>query len=174
LCPGLRIGWLVTPARFRKRALRIKQGSDLQASSLAQAIVEDLLGAARARAGLDFEARLVRLRRLYRARAAALARALRAHLPEWRFSEPEGGFSIWARADRPTLAAPDVDEKALLHAAAEEGVMLDPGSIFRANRAVAPIAMRLSFSAAPPASFDEGIRRLARAWRRVTRARLVA
>jgi 2-aminoadipate transaminase len=174
LCPGLRIGWLVAPARFRKRALRIKQGSDLQASSLAQAIVEDLLVAPRGPTGLDFEARLVRLRRFYRARAAALGRALRAHLPDWRWVDPEGGFTIWARAERPSPAPPGIDEKAFLEAAAHEGVMLDPGSIFRASRSVAPMAVRLSFSAAPPARFDEGVRRLARAWRRVTRTRLVA
>jgi 2-aminoadipate transaminase len=176
LCPGLRIGWLVAPARFRKRALRIKQGSDLHANSLGQAIVEDLLGATgepgRQGEGLDLEARLVRLRRFYRARAAALARAMRAQLPEWRFSDPEGGFSIWARADPPASAR--IDEKAFLEAAAEEGVMVDPGSIFRASRSVAPLAVRLSFSAAPPARFDEAIRRLARAWRRVARSRLVA
>ena len=177
LCPGLRIGWLVAPPRFRKRALRIKQGSDLHASTLAQAIVADLLGATPGAAGLDLEARLVRLRRFYRARAAALARALRAHLPEWRFSDPEGGFAIWARAEhRPPgpRAARSSDEKALLEAAADEGVMVDPGSMFRASRSAAPMAIRLCFSAAPPTSFDEGVRRLARAWRRVTRARLVA
>ena len=177
LCPGLRIGWLVAPVRFRKRALRIKQGSDLHASSLAQAIVADLLGPAPGGGELDFEARLVRLRRFYRARAAALGRALRAHLPGWCFSEPAGGFAIWARADGPPPARSGqrrVDEKAFLEAAAEEGVMVDPGSMFRANRSVEPMAIRLCFSAAPPAKFDEGVRRLARAWRRVRRDRLVA
>jgi len=165
----LRIGWLVAPARFRKRALRIKQGSDLHASSLAQAIVADLLGPTPGGGGFDFEARLVRLRRFYRARAAALGRALAAHLPGWRFSDPEGGFAIWARADRPSLALSGqrrVDEKAFLEAAAAEGVMVDPGSIFRADRSVEPMAIRLCFSAAPPTRFDEGVRRLARAWRR--------
>lgn len=178
LCPGLRIGWLIAPRRFRRRALRIKQASDLQASSLAQAIIEDLLGATsdgatREGGALDLDARLVRLRRFYRARAAALARALRSHLPEWRFSDPEGGFTIWARAES---AAHDVDEKAFLEAAVAERVMVDPGSMFRPNGSSAPIAIRLSFSAAPPATFDEGVRRLARAWRRVSRSsrRLVA
>ena len=177
LCPGLRIGWLVAPAPFRKRALRIKQGSDLHASSLAQAIVADLLGATPGGAGLDFEARLVRLRRFYRARAAALGRALRAHLPGWRFSDPAGGFAIWAHADRHPRARSGqrgVDEKAFLEAAAVEGVMVDPGSMFRANRSAEPMAIRLCFSAAPPTQFDEGVRRLARAWRRVRRDRLVA
>jgi 2-aminoadipate transaminase len=177
LCPGLRIGWLVAPARFRKRALRIKQGSDQHASSLAQAIVADLLGATPGGGGFDFEARLVRLRRFYRARAAALGRALRAHLPEWHFSDPEGGFAIWALADRLPLAPPGhggVDEKTFLEAAADEGVMVDPGSMFRASRSAAPMAIRLCFSAAPPTKFEEGVRRLARAWRRVRRSRLVA
>ena len=166
--PVSRIGWLVAPAPFRKRALRIKQGSDLHASSLAQAIVADLLGATPGGGGLDFEARLVRLRRFYRARAAALGRALRAHLPGWRFSDPAGGFAIWARADRAPAASGQrrVDEKAFLEAAAEEGVMIDPGSMFRANRSPEPMAIRLCFSAAPPTKFDEAVRRLARAWRR--------
>jgi 2-aminoadipate transaminase len=177
LCPGLRIGWLVAPVHLRKRALRIKQGSDLHASSLAQAIVADLLGATPGGGGLDFEARLVRLRRFYRARAGALGRALRAHLPGWRFSEPEGGFAIWARADgQPPAPAGrrGVDEKSFLEAAADEGVMVDPGSMFRANRSAEPMAIRLCFSAAPPTRFDEAIRRLARAWRRTRRDRLVA
>jgi 2-aminoadipate transaminase len=174
LCPGLRIGWLVAPPRFRKRALRIKQGSDLHASTLAQAIVADLLGATPEGGGLDFEARLVRLRRFYRARAAALTRALRVHLPDWQFNEPEGGFAIWARADRPSPAPRDSDEKAFLETAADEGVMVDPGSMFRASASSAPMAIRLCFSAAPPAKFEEGVRRLARAWRRVRRVRLIA
>jgi DNA-binding transcriptional MocR family regulator len=36
------------------------------------------------------------------------------------------------------------------------------------------MAIRLCFSAAPPTKFEEAVRRLARAWRRVRRARLVA
>jgi 2-aminoadipate transaminase len=165
LCPGLRIGWLVVPARLRRRALRLKQGSDLHASSLSQAIVEDLLGADTASGGLDFEAHLVRLRRFYRTRAMMLARALRQHLPGWRFATPEGGFAIWAQAE-PTRRK--VDEKALLEAAAEERVMFDPGSLFRPDKGTAPIAARFCFSATPPAMFEEGIRRMARAWQRVT------
>jgi 2-aminoadipate transaminase len=113
---------------------------------------------------MDFEAHLARLRRFYRKRATALARALRRHLPGWRFAEPEGGFAIWAQAE-PTRR--HIDERALLEAAAEERVMYDPGSVFRADRGSAPIAARFCFSATPPTMFEEGIRRMARAWRRV-------
>lgn len=164
LCPGLRIGWLVAPPRLRARALRLKASQDLQASSLAQSVAgEYLLG------GEDFDARLVRLRRFYRARAHKLLRALRSHLPTWSFSEPEGGFAVWAIPPASRAGAPD--EVSFLTAALAEGVSFDPGSSFRADRAATPLALRLCFSAAPSGAFEEAAVRLARAWRRVERPR---
>ncbi len=165
LSPGLRIGWLVVPPRLRERALELKQGSDLQASSLGQAIAETyLLGDGKDLPGVDWDARLVRLRRFYRRRATLLGRALRAALPDWQFTAPEGGFAIWARAPD---AARAVDELAFLRAAVAAGVSFDPGSTFRPDRALRPLAIRLCFSAAPATAFEEGARRLARAWRRM-------
>src|SRR5688500_137365 len=82
LCPGLRVGWLVVPARLRRRALRLKHDSDLQPSSLAQEVVDAYLGRT------DFDRRLVTLRRFYRRRAHRLCQALRRHLPRWRFDPP--------------------------------------------------------------------------------------
>jgi 2-aminoadipate transaminase len=165
LCPGLRIGWLVAPRRLRRRALVLKQGDDLQASSLAQAVVEQYLAGGADGPGTDFDARLVRLRRFYWRRAALLARALRRHLPGWRFAAPEGGFAIWAEADAV------VDDVALLERALAAGVSFDPGSAFRPSSAGKPTAMRLCFSLAPATALDEGVRRLAAAWRRARRRR---
>jgi 2-aminoadipate transaminase len=177
LCPGLRIGWLVPPPSYRARALALKQGSDLQASSLGQAIVEDYLSAAGAgrrgpssRAGsgrLDFDARLVRLRTFYRRRAEVLAHALDRHLPSWRFAFPEGGFSIWASTEE------RLDEARFLEAAVLEGVSFDVGSQFRATAARGaaaderPTALRICFSFVSPTKVDEGVRRLGRAFRRI-------
>ena len=39
--PGLRVGWLVPPRRFRKDAIESKRAADLQSNSLAQALLED-------------------------------------------------------------------------------------------------------------------------------------
>jgi 2-aminoadipate transaminase len=173
LCPGLRIGWLVPPPAFRARALALKQGSDLQASSLGQAVVEEYLngsGAGRdpslaGKGRLDFEARLVRLRTFYRRRAETLAAAIRRHLPSWRFSFPEGGFAIWASTEE------RLDEARFLAAALHEGVSFDPGSQFRSSDATddRPTALRLCFSFVGLAQMDEGMRRLARAFGRVVR-----
>ena len=168
LSPGLRIGWLVTPPRLRRRALRIKQASDLQASSLTQAILEDYLTGGDHGAPAPFDQRLVGLRRYYRARAAALARALRAHLPDWRFQAPQGGFAIWAEAGGPG-AGRRIDEVAFLKAAVAARVVFDPGSLFRASAASSPLGIRLCFSTARPVEFEPAMRRLARVYRRACR-----
>jgi 2-aminoadipate transaminase len=161
LCPGLRVGWLVPPPRYRRRALRLKHDSDLQSNSLAQAIVDHVL------AHDDFDERLVRLRRFYRRRASRLAAALKRHLPSWRFRFPEGGFTIWAEADDV------VDEARFLAHATRHGVSFDPGSMFRADARTTPTAVRLSFAAAPGPELEEAVRRLARAWSRRREVRSV-
>ena len=158
LAPGLRIGWLVPPAAQLAAALELKHASDLQTSTVAQA------AAARVLALLDYDALLARARARYAERAARLADALRVHLAV-PFAEPEGGFSIWLETDERG------DELALLRAALAEGVVFDPGSLFRPV-ATDRIAMRLSFSAAPIDQLAEGARRLAHVLtRRCARAR---
>ena len=155
LCPGLRVGWLVVPRVARERARRLKETDDLQANSLAQAVVNDYLG------HVDFDRRVEVLRRYYRGRAARLAEVIRRALPAWRFRFPEGGFCLWIETD----AA--VDERRFAELALEEGVSFDPGSDFQIERpADAPTALRLCFSSVSPARFGAGARRLARAWRR--------
>lgn len=175
LCPGLRIGWLIAPRRFRRAALALKQGDDLQASSLGQAIAEDYLTGGAGTPAVDFEQRMRRLRRFYRRRAHALARAVRQHLPDWRMEIPEGGFAIWAQEDTAggagAAAGAPVDEVAFLEAAVAAGASFDPGSTFRADGAPTPIAMRLCFSVAAPDRFDEGVRRIAWAWKQLQRPR---
>ncbi len=166
LSPGLRIGWLIAPRRLRRRALQIKQGIDLQANSLTQAIVEDYLTGGGSKPSVEFDERLVRLRRFYRNRATALARALRGSLPGWNFRHPEGGFAIWTE---PNNLAERVDEIAFLKAAVRERVVFDPGSMFRPSGASHPLGIRLCFSAAPVDEFDAAIQGLARAYRRIRR-----
>ncbi|MFT3764188.1 MAG: PLP-dependent aminotransferase family protein [Minicystis sp.] len=152
LCPGLRVGWLVAPRRYRRRAVEAKHASDLQANSLAQALLEDFL------ARTDYDALVERARRFYSRRAKALARALRAHLPSFRFTEPAGGFTIWVETDR------EGDDAALLETAIRRGVSFDPGRSFRVDGRSAPIALRLSFAVEPAPRIALGVERLARAW----------
>jgi 2-aminoadipate transaminase len=162
LCPGLRVGWLVPPRAFAEAALETKHASDLQAGSLAQAVVARFLDED------DFDARLARARRFYATRADALVDAIRRELPWARFEEPEGGFSVLVDTDL------DGDDAALLARAIAHGTSFDPGRLFRASSASSPIAMRLCFSGNPAPAIVEGVRRLARAIGAHRRAQRVA
>jgi len=158
LSPGMRVGWLVPPRHLVQRAIRFKHATDLQPSTLAQSIVERYLDAT------DWPARLDALRKFYQRRARRLERVLRAALPGWQFDSPEGGFALWVAPDR------EIEELKLLDCAIARGVSFDPGSEFRPDRAPRPLALRLAFSAvSDDDELDEGVRRLALAWRDATR-----
>jgi 2-aminoadipate transaminase len=154
LCPGLRLGWLVPPRRFARRALRRKQNQDLQANGLGQALLVEYLRQGR------FESLKERARRRYQRKAKALSASVARHLPQFRFAPPLGGFSLWLESDL------RCNEERLLEAAIERGVSFDPGSLFR----VVPepgLALRLSFSVVSEQDIDEGVARIAQALERV-------
>lgn len=155
IAPGLRIGWLVPPPAAHDEALAIKQAADLQTASITQAALARLL------VTLDFDALVRTARAAYAERAARVVDALRAHT-DLDFTEPEGGFSIWADTHH------DGDEIALIEAALDAGVMADPGSLF-VPVPRPEVALRLSYSSVALERIDEAARRLARAlatWRR--------
>lgn len=149
IAPGLRVGWVVGPAHIVSLLTLLRQGSDLQPSTLSQAIVAGLLAR-----GID--PHIGQVRRRYAARRDAMLDALHAHLaPYATWNAPEGGFFIWVRLN----AA--IDTTRLLLDAIENGVAYVPGSEFDVDgRDTA--TLRLSFSSVDPAQIDAAIRRLAR------------
>jgi 2-aminoadipate transaminase len=149
--PGLRVGFVVAPKKLRASFLEAKARRDLQACGIGQALVEQLL------ATTDFDARMKSLRRLYRRRWERFADAL-SRVPGVRFTEPEGGFSVWVETDVGLS-----DETFLTHAIAC-GVSFDPGSFFLARaKARQPMTARLSYSSIPVALIGEAVRRFERA-----------
>lgn len=160
LAPGLRVGWLVAPPRVAADALRVKRDLDLQAGSMAQAVLEGYLGLG------DFDERLERARRTYASRAARLARALRRELSWVRWVEPEGGFAIFVETD-----LSGIDEARALAIANGCGVSYDPGSMFRPGGERDPFAFRLCYSSLAGESIDEAVRRMKRALGQVRASR---
>lgn len=146
--PGLRVGWLVAPPRWRAQLRAAKSGRDLQAGGLSQAIVEQLLASG------DYDARLQRLREHYRIRCERMLELL-PQVQGIRFGMPQGGFSIWVETE-----GLETDERLLARALAR-GVAFDPGTLFRAEpHAHSSLSMRLSFSAVPFEQMEEGVTRL--------------
>ena len=132
--------------------------SDLNTSPLDQRV------AARYLATDGHERLLAEARTSYRLRAEALRVALDRHLAgEIEASEPLGGNNIWLTFKR------RIDERALYAEALRQGMSFTPGHSVLAEESQRA-SMRLSFSLVDEETLDEGIRRLAVAFRAVLRA----
>jgi 2-aminoadipate transaminase len=166
LCPGFRIGWLIAPRARRADVVRLKAGADLQANSLGQSLLSEMVRQ------WDYDAHLARARRVYARRADALLTAVRHWLPSgFDVVEPEGGFSVFVQTDV------EGDDARLLELAAQYGTSFDPGRIFRATPTGAPLSFRLCHSSIRPKAIAEAVERLSRAFqafRRDTGARRFA
>jgi DNA-binding transcriptional MocR family regulator len=155
---GLRIGWAAARGPVFNRLVALKLATDLNTSPLDQRI------AARYLSTHGHERLLADARVRYRVRAAALRAALERHLAgEYEASEPLGGNNLWLTLKR------RVDERALYAEALRQGVSFTPGHSVLAEESQRA-SMRLTFSLADEEELDEGIRRLAVAFRAVLRA----
>jgi len=119
---GLRTGWIRAGAGLIARVAAAKAAADLGSAAYPQAIAAALL------AGEHDD--IVKWRREWlRARHDALSGALRAHLPEWTWPEPDGGLTLWVRLRG--------DSGAFAQAALRHGVAVVPGRLLSANAAAA-------------------------------------
>jgi 2-aminoadipate transaminase len=146
--PGVRLGWAAGPQQVISRLVVAKQNSDQCAGALGQRLLEEY--------GRDghLERQIAASRALYAHRAALMAQALAAHMPErTTWTTPRGGFYVW-------VTAPDgVDTVALSAAARERKVAYVPGRPFYPGDAGAA-QIRLAYSRVADDLIDEGIRRI--------------
>jgi 2-aminoadipate transaminase len=147
-CPGVRMGWAAGPDEIVSRLVVAKQNSDQCSGALGQRMLEEY-----GRGG-HMERQLAASRALYARRAALMARALAAHMPEGTtWTTPEGGFYIW-------LTAPGrVDTAALAVAARARKVAYVPGRPFYPGDDGAA-QIRLAYSRVADDLIDEGVRRI--------------
>jgi 2-aminoadipate transaminase len=151
VAPGLRVGYAVGPDWLVRPLVLAKQATDLNTTSLGQALVVHLLE----RPGW-FMAHVEQLRTLYALRADALLRAIRSWLPgrlDVR-SPPAGGMYVWA-----SIAAGDVTAATLATAALDHGTAVVPGTQFSVDGGF-DRDIRLSFSTLSPSELDEAVQRL--------------
>jgi 2-aminoadipate transaminase len=146
--PGVRLGWAAGPAEIVSRLVVAKQNSDQCSGALGQRMLEEY-----GRAG-HLDRQIVSSRALYARRAALMADALAAHMPDGTtWTRPQGGFYVW-------LTAPDgVDTVALSAAARARKVAYVPGRPFYPAEAGAA-QIRLAYSRVADHLIDEGIRRI--------------
>jgi DNA-binding transcriptional MocR family regulator len=151
--PGLRVGWVIGPARLIARLAEAKQASDLHTDHLAQAVLLRFAESGR----LDAHRR--QMLEAGRERLHAALEACQRHLPAGsRFTRPCGGMNLWVSLPEP------LDAAELLPKAVREGVSYMPGKYFAVGR-TEPGALRLSFAQLPPERITAGIATLGRLFR---------
>ena len=154
VCPGIRVGYLVGPEELIARIAKIATSTYISPSMVSQGIVYEF-----SRSGA-LERSIETVKQALAERAKTLCETLRNELPDWRFQEPEGGYFLWVELPRGT------DVGALFEAAAERGVQFVKGSDFVLEGGDS--SLRLAYSGVTPAEIEEGVKRLAEAYREVT------
>jgi 2-aminoadipate transaminase len=156
LAPGLRVGWVLAEPAIVARMIDAKQGMDTCANVPLQRLAAAFIATGR------MESHLASVRQTCRANKEAMRSALDRHLGggEVRWTDPEGGFFLWA------TFPPIVDAAGLADVAITEGVAFVPGSAFSVSGRFAS-ALRLSFASNSGERTEEGVRRLRCALERV-------
>jgi GntR family transcriptional regulator / MocR family aminotransferase len=153
LSPGLRIGWLASPAWLVEDLRRQKLYDDFATGML------DQLALAAFIAEGDLARHLRRVRPEYRRRRDAALRALAVHLPD---AEPAGvaaGLHVFVRLP------PGVDERGLRRAARRDGVRVERAARHWACPEEAPQGFVLGYGALDEAAIERVVATLGRAYR---------
>lgn len=144
---GLRVGWIRAPRSRVGELVAARLTLDLGAPLLEQLALLHLLEHRE-------EVLAVRREQLRIARDA-LADAVTSHLPDWRFTLPGGGQSLWCELPAPRSSA-------LVAAVEQRGVLLAPGPAFAAEGGLETY-LRIPFTAEPE-TLLLAVERIAEAW----------
>jgi GntR family transcriptional regulator / MocR family aminotransferase len=148
LAPGLRIGWLVLPARLTEPMAAAKIAADRGSPALEQMALAGFVTRG------EFDRHLRRMRPVYRRRRDALLAALAQHLP---WLEPSG---VSAGLHLVTWLPPHLDEAAVVDAARRAGVGLDAVGPYRITNP-GPGGLIFGYATVSERAIAEGVARLA-------------
>jgi GntR family transcriptional regulator / MocR family aminotransferase len=159
LSPAIRLGYIVAPSGLI-RELRATRHAMLRHPStfLQQAYALFIsLG--------HHESHARHINQTMQERLALASTALRQHLPDFQFTPPQGGASIWVHA-------PDwIDATELATVARRHGVLIEPGDVFFAKSPYPCPYFRLRLSSIATAHIDAGVRALTIAVHELAQAR---
>ena len=156
VCPGIRVGYLVGPEKLIARIVKLATHTYISPNMVAHSIVNEYV---RHEDGASFARSIETVKTALHERASALCGALARELPEARFVEPQGGYFLWVELPEGT------DGDALFAAAAERGVQIVKGTDFLLEGGES--ALRLAYSGVTVAEIEEGVARLADAYRSI-------
>ncbi|PMC35891.1 GntR family transcriptional regulator [Bacillus sp. UMB0899] len=146
LSPGLRIGWVVGPEPVIDRLADIKMQTDYGSSSISQYVVHKWI-----QSGL-YEQYLTQVRENLKQRRDYTVNLLHTYFSDFATWEiPKGGFYIWLHLKS------GVSTRKLFDAALQEGILLNPGSVYDKYDQE---HLRISYSYASLEELEKGLRLL--------------
>ena len=150
LAPGLRLGWLIPPARMHTDLLTAKHVSDLGCPALPQLVLARLIATG------ELERHIRQVRKRQRIRRDALLTAVREHLPRARVRGIAAGLHLLITF--PGLGTPDTE---ITERILEAGVLVHPLSWHCQGNEEPGIV--IGYAAYTPDQLSDAIRRVARA-----------
>jgi DNA-binding transcriptional MocR family regulator len=151
VCPGIRVGYLVGQPDLIAAIARLATNTYISPNMVAQSIVYEFCASG------ALERSIETVRTALAKRVRTLEMALRRELPEAEFVTPEGGYFMW-------VTLPEGADVAALHKAATElGVVFVKGTDFLMEGG--ENTLRLAYSGVTPEQIEEGVARLAAAYR---------
>jgi 2-aminoadipate transaminase len=154
VCPGIRVGYLVGPAELIASIAKRATNTYISPNMVAQSIVHEFCVSG------AIDRSIETVKSALSERVEALADALGRHLPEARFTPPQGGYFMWVTLPEGS----DIDT--VFAAAQDRGVAIVKGTDFLLEGG--HNTLRLAYSGVTVDQIDEGVRRLADAVHSVT------
>ncbi len=146
--PGLRIGWVCAEDNLLDKYVMIKQGSDLQTSSMSQRELSVYLD------DYSLDDHINKIISVYKTRRDLMLKTMDESFPSAaKYVVPEGGLFIWVELPK------HIDTKELMKKAVAEKVAFVPGGSFFPNSDTRN-TMRLNFSNMNEENIVIGIKRL--------------
>jgi 2-aminoadipate transaminase len=147
-CPGLRIGWVCAEPEITQKYTIIKQGADLQSSSIDQRLVAAFMEE------YDLNEHISTIISVYKKRRDLMFESIDRYFPEGiKYTNSKGGLFTWVEL-REGLDAAEILKEAL-----KEKVAFVPGGSFFPNGGRKNY-FRLNYSNMPDEKITEGIKRL--------------
>ena len=145
LAPGLRLGWVVCPARLLESVVENKRLSDRGSPTLDQLALATLIESGR------YDRHLRRMRDVYSARRDTLVRTLAEHAPHVELQGLAAGFHAVAHLPR------GADERGIVETARDRSIGLYGMSSYRPSGGSGPPQLVLGFGNLTEAAIARGI-----------------
>jgi len=147
-CPGYRIGWTCASQEILKKFIFVKQGADLQASTISQREISKFIEL------YNLDEHVNKIKEVYLIRRDLMLNTMKEEFPEGiKYTHPEGGLFTWVELPK------HLDSRVIMQDCLKNNVAYVPGGSFFPNGGKEN-CFRLNYSNMPEDRIVEGIKRL--------------